>query len=203
MRLIELFPKTIAAASLGTLTTEVISLAIELIESSDKIVDLESDGAYTAEQQILEHDMFQDVKRELLGMCRGLSRAYGHAVEDIGICNSWGNVISHGQSIRLHKHRNSYLSGVFYLTGGSSFVLSNIGFDDIFGFMPKVAATNHRSCESFVIEPEPGGVILFPSNLYHSVMPSKDRQKRYSIAFNAVPLGLVGVPTGFVRMGAQ
>ncbi|HLU05921.1 MAG TPA: putative 2OG-Fe(II) oxygenase [Woeseiaceae bacterium] len=201
MNLIDLFPKTIAAANLETLTPELIRRAIEYIDAAEKTGLVESDGVYTTNQQLLEHDLFREVKQEIVSLCKRYSECLCHVVEGIRICNSWGNVIEHGQSIRLHRHNNSYISGSFYLTGGSSFVISNLGFHDIFGFVPRVSKSNYRSWESFAINPEPGGIVLFPSGLYHSVAPSTSKEKRYSIAFNAVPLGTIGRPTSLLDLG--
>ncbi|HEX7082445.1 MAG TPA: putative 2OG-Fe(II) oxygenase [Gammaproteobacteria bacterium] len=194
MNLIDLFPRTIGAATLQTLTPELIRRAIDLVEAAEK-VDLGSDGAYTVDQNLLDHELFTDVKREIIGLCKEFSASYSHVVEDIAISNSWGNVLAYGQSIRNHRHNNSYISGSFYLTGGSSLNITNSEFHDLFGFMPKVKPGNYRSWESFCIKPEPGGIVLFPSGLYHNVSPSRDAGKRYSIAFNAVPVGPIGRPT--------
>jgi uncharacterized protein (TIGR02466 family) len=201
MDLLDLFPKTIGVATLQTLTPDVIRRAIAYIEAAEKIVDIESDGAYTVEQQILDDEIFKDVREELIGLCKQLSESYCHVVDGLRICNSWGNVIAHGQSIRNHRHNNSYLSGSFYLSGGSSFILTNLGSQDLFGFMPKVNGGNYRSWDSFSIRPKPGGIVVFPSGLFHSVVPSKDREKRYSVAFNVVPQGVIGVPTSLLDMG--
>ena len=194
MNLIDLFPRTIGATKLATLTPELIARAIELVETAEK-VELGSDGAYTAEQNLLDHELFIDVKREVIELCKKLSESYSHVVEEVAISNSWGNVLAYGQSIRNHKHNNSYISGSFYLTGGSSLNITNSEFHDLFGLMPRVKPGNPRSWESFCINPEPGGIVLFPSGLFHSVSPSRDQGKRYSIAFNAVPVGAIGRPT--------
>lgn len=194
MNLIDLFPKTIGATKLETLTPDLIRRAIELVDGAEK-VELGSDGAYTVDQSLLDRELFIDVKREVIELCKKLSASYSHVVEEIAISNSWGNVLAYGRSIRNHKHNNSYISGSFYLTGGSSLNITNSEFHDLFGFMPKVKSGNFRSWESFCINPEPGGIVLFPSGLYHNVSPSRSADKRYSIAFNAVPVGPIGRPT--------
>jgi uncharacterized protein (TIGR02466 family) len=201
MDLLDLFPKTIGVTTLKALTPDVIRLAIAYIDAAEKTVDIESDGAYTVDQQILDNEIFNEVKEEVVGLCKQLSESYCHVVEKLRICNSWGNVIAYGQSIRNHRHNNSYLSGSFYLSGGSSFIITNFGSHDLFGFMPKINGGNYRSWDSFSIRPKAGGVVVFPSGLFHSVVPSKDREKRYSVAFNVVPQGVIGVPTSLLDMG--
>lgn len=199
MNLIDLFPRTIGAAKLKTLTPDLIRRAIEFIDHAEK-TGMESDGACTKEQQLLDAELFRDVKQEVIGLCKELSRAYGHAVDDIVIANSWGNVLWRGQSIRNHKHSNSYISGSFYLSYGATLNVTNSEFHDLFGFMPRVAESNYRSWESFWIRPEPGAIVLFPSGLYHNVSQERGDGNRYSVAFNAVPLGLIGVPTSLLDL---
>lgn len=202
MEFIDLFPRTIATARLRTLTPELAERAIEYIDAAEK-TGVESDGAFTKEQQILDEDLFRDVKQEVIGLCKEFSEAYGHVVEGIAIANSWGNVLWRGQSIRNHKHNNSYISGSFYLTHGSTLNIANTEYHGLFGFMPKIGNSNYRSWESFWIRPEPGGIVLFPSGLYHNVSPEQGDSKRYSVAFNAVPLGLIGVPTSLLDFGTR
>lgn len=200
MDLVDLFPKTIGVAQLQTLTPDVIDKAIELIEFGSR-VERGSDGSYTHEQQLLDKVVFRDVKAEIIELCKELAKAYSHRIEDIGICNSWGNIVGHGQNIHYHRHNNSYISGSFYLTEGSPFNILNNVHGDLFGFVPEVEdKENFRSWDSFNINPKPGRIVLFPSGMQHCVLPSDSPEKRYSIAFNAIPLGRVGGPTGLMNI---
>src|SRR5690606_3951625 len=143
--------KTIGVAQLQTLTPDVIDKAIELIEFGSR-VERGSDGSYTHEQQLLDKVVFRDVKAEIIELCKELAKAYSHRIEDIGICNSWGNIVGHGQNIHYHRHNNSYISGSFYLTEGSPFNILNNVHGDLFGFVPEVEdKENFRSWDSFNI----------------------------------------------------
>jgi len=203
MQLVDLFPKTIAVAELQSLTPEVIDKAREMIDISVNF-EIEGDGGYTREQQLLNKVIFREVKQEILGLCRDFAQAYSHIVDDIALCNSWGNVVNRGDSIRQHRHSNAYISGTFYLTEGSSFNLYNEDAQSLFGFQPALKpGNNYRALESFSIEAKPRRIILFPSNLRHSVLPSKQQEPRYSIAFNAVPTGRIGSPTNLLNISLQ
>jgi len=200
MHLVDLFPMTIAVSELKTLTPEVIGKAIEMIDISAS-VEIKGDGGFTREQQLLNKAVFREVKAEILGMCREFAAAYSHLVEDVGICNSWGNVIGKNDSIHYHRHSNAYISGSFYLTEGSSFNIYNENSQTLFGFQPALKpGENYRSMESFNIDPKPGRIILFPSNLRHCVLSSNNTARRYSIAFNAVPIGRLGAATNILNI---
>jgi len=201
VELVDLFPRTIAVSQLQSLTPEVIRQAVELLDQA-AMTGLGPDGGYTEEQQLLDHPLFREVREEILGLVRQLSDAYCHEVDAVRICNSWGNVVGFEQSIRYHRHDNSYISGSFYLTKGSRFQLLNNFHNDMFGIVPNVRpdANSFRALGALDIDPEPGRVILFPSGMYHCVVPSTSREKRYSVAFNTVPVGQVGKPTSFIDL---
>ena len=200
MELVDLFPRTIAVGELQSLTPDIIARATELIDISSGN-EVQADGGYTTDQQFLNRAIFREVKQEILGMCREFAKAYSHIVDDINICNSWGNVVGYGDSIRYHKHSNAYISGSFYLTDGSPFNITDRDRMDLFGFSPRLEkGDNYRAMESFTINPKPRRIILFPSGMMHCVLPSKDQAKRYSVAFNAVPVGRIGGPTGLLEL---
>lgn len=200
MELVDLFPKTIAVAELKSLTPEVIAKAIELIDISSGN-EVAGDGAYTTDQQFLDRVIFREVKQEILGLCREFVNVYSQIMDDLVICNSWGNVVGYGESIRYHKHSNSHISGSFYLTEGSPFNIMDRDRSELFGFKTQIkTGDNYRAMESFNISPKPGRIILFPSGLMHSVLPSKNPARRYSVAFNAVPTGRIGPPTGILEL---
>jgi len=201
MDFVDLFPKTIAVSELKSLSPAIIAKAIDLIDISSGN-EVEKDGGYTNDQQFLNRSIFREVKLEILELCREFARAYSHIIDDIYICNSWGNVVRHGDSIRYHKHANSYISGSFYLTEGSPFNIQDRDRVELFGgFLPCTqSGDNYRAMESFTINPKPCRIILFPAGLMHCVLPSKNPAPRYSIAFNAIPVGRIGPPTGMLEL---
>lgn len=198
--LVDLFPKTVGVAQLTTLTPEVIAKARELIDIGATYA-IPGDGGFTTEQQLLNKSVFREVKQEILGLCREFAAAHSHIVDDVAICNSWGNLLNHGDSIRYHRHSNAYISGSFYLTEGTPFNIINDDAQTLFGFSPAIrAGDNYRAMESFNINPKPGRIVLFPSNLRHTVLPSTSREPRYSIAFNVVPVGRLGAATNLLHI---
>jgi uncharacterized protein (TIGR02466 family) len=200
MEFVDLFPKTIGVGELKSLTPEIISQAKLLIDKSCA-VEIAGDGGYTANQQLLNEPLFASIKLEILSCCREFANAYSHIVEDFHICNSWGNVVNFGDNIHYHKHSNAYISGSFYLTEGSSFNILNSGFRELFGFAPALTpGDNYRALESFTIKPKVSRITMFPSGMMHCVLPSTSHDKRYSIAFNVIPIGKIGTPTGLMEI---
>ena len=102
MDLVDIFPATIAVAELKSLTPALIDAARRLIDQ-DTGNPVPGDGLYTREQQLLNLPLFADLKQEILGMCREFAKAHSHRIDDIAICNSWGNVVNFGDNIHYHK----------------------------------------------------------------------------------------------------
>lgn len=94
-----------------------------------------------------------------------------------------------------HLHKNSYYSGVLYLT--EHFDQSPIMF-----FNPNESKNsiltnppdefNSLNSQTWSINPEKNKVILFPSYLEHLVRVNLSPNDRYSIAFNFFPFGKIG-----------
>ncbi len=201
MELLDLFPRTIAVAEVHSLT-DIIGPAIELIDrdcGSNRVV---GDGDYTSEQQLLNKPLFREVRQEILKLCRDFSAAHSHIIDDITICNSWGNIVSKGDSIRYHRHSNAYISGTLYLSEGSPLNLIDRDREHLFGLTPALRQDNNpRALESFSIPPKPGRIVIFPSGLMHAVLTSHVDHNRYSISFNAVPVWQIGFETSFLVLG--
>ena len=91
-----------------------------------------------------------------------------------------------------HLHSNSFLSGVYYPKGNKNF---NIRFYKKNNFWDIEKTENNilnADWYSFNIFKD-NTLILFPSHLEHSIEKNLSDKTRYSIAFNTLPLGEIGV----------
>jgi len=78
--------------------------------------------------------------------------------------DSWGNILKKGDSVDLHSHYRSTISGILYLTENGPGT-----------YFPQL---NKKINEKI------GKVVLFNGNLLHSVPVYKGNEDRYTIAFN-------------------
>ena len=91
-----------------------------------------------------------------------------------------------------HMHCNSLLSGVLYLTDNASPIIFrhplpwrwSSGLNDKNDGMVK--------SNQFVMSPKKGDIVLFPSHVFHMILPHKNKVDRCSIAFNVHPTGQYG-----------
>ena len=115
-------------------------------------------------------------------------------VNNLKITQSWANYTSHGQEHHLHYHKNSVVSGVFYVNYPTP-----IGFygDDIwhfrnYDFKKRLDTHNILNSDSWQVQPGVGSTIMFPSSLKHKVPFNSSNETRISIAFNTFPAAEFG-----------
>ena len=107
-------------------------------------------------------------------------------VPEIKLKGYWFSVNSYGDYTTLHNHRDSVLSGVFYVDIPDE-NMGKINFersDDISYFLPPLESYNNFTGERASYQPETGRVLIFPSWLKHSVDANRSKKNRISVSFN-------------------
>ena len=114
---------------------------------------------------------------------------------DFKITTSWFTVTEIMEQSQYHQHKNSFISGVLYLDVNED--SGSITFEDFRDEQIKVPCTEYNALNSntYTVQPVNGVILLFPSKLWHVVNKNESKQKRYSLAFNVMPVGTVGMPT--------
>ena len=111
---------------------------------------------------------------------------------------SWSVKHIKGDESGSHRHANSMLSGVLYLqtdeTSGDIWFHKDPNTTTV--FTPTVdvtfTETNIFNSQIWAVRPKSNTLILFPSTLFHSVMPSQSDIDRYVVAFNYFAYGDFG-----------
>ena len=186
----------------ATLTTLDCQKGIDYLDRLSMIGKEGPEGEYTQDQQILEEDIFKEVKQEVIELTLQYSQqVLGHKVQGITIATSWANYTHSNEYIRPHTHPNSYISGCFYLNQGSNIAFHNpVPRKDMYMVSPSVNfnPNNKYTWATHSLTPRPNMLAIFPSGLTHSVDNSPT--KRYSVAYNTMPTGLIGKETGFINI---
>ena len=108
------------------------------------------------------------------------------------VTQCWANKNPPGSKHHEHVHPNSILSGVFYLKQDKT--LPPIQFSkSIQGAMkldPK--KYNNLNSETFLLPCVDGELLLFPSNLKHSVPTNMGKEARISLSFNTFSVDTLG-----------
>lgn len=194
LKIYNLFPTTILSTILNNIDTNDISLYQHHFSGKEYSNTL-NEGMYSKNNRVLDHPLFSKLKNEILNFSKKYLNNLGHVFEDLQIGSSWVNILNKKNTIKLHQHTNSYISGVFYLDSSSSIIFDNPLISKwFFSAVTKRNSKNFCTFNDFEIKPSSKQLVLFPSFLYHKVLPS-DTNDRISIAFNIIPKGEFGHDT--------
>lgn len=105
----------------------------------------------------------------------------------ISASKSWPVICNNGGTIKRHNHRNSCLSAVYYVqvpddtSGYIKFLASHSEMD----FLP----CSYTRCEFInsteaIYKPVEKRLIIFPSSLFHEVLPYMGKDGRFSISYD-------------------
>lgn len=113
----------------------------------------------------------------------------------LSICDSWLTKTKFMHKANNHYHRFSVLSGVFYFQkfdkSKLKFSFLNLLQQDYIKFLG-ISSSDKTKNQEVTVSPEQGKLIIFPSSIYHSILPNSDKETRYSLAFNTFFSGVVG-----------
>ena len=112
------------------------------------------------------------------------------------ITQSWVNVNMKGDYHHKHKHLNSLISAVYFVSGGTSnpivFTrnLSSRLFPSYEFLINNYTDINN---DTWKIENTNGTLLLFPSEIEHYVQTNNSNDRRVSISFNTFVKGIIGI----------
>ena len=116
------------------------------------------------------------------------------------ITTSWFTKTEKNAQINYHRHANCMFSGVYYPEQKGE--IANIVFNDFHpqsSFICAVNECNGFNTDEFKVKPLSDLLILFPASLYHKVEKNL-YNTRYSLAFNCIPTGDIGIGDSFIRL---
>ena len=113
------------------------------------------------------------------------------------ITQSWLNYTNKTQYHHKHYHHNSVISGCMYINAikdKDSIVFGKRMTGD--NWQLQALEQNYFNCNEFTVNVGTGDVVLFPSNMLHSVPKTNHEHTRVSLAFNSFWEGELGFMSG-------
>ena len=108
------------------------------------------------------------------------------------ITQLWGNRNPKGSKHHEHVHPNSIISGVFYLRQDPKLPPIQFSKGSQHGMKLDPKQYNILNSETFILPCTAGELILFPSNLRHSVPINMGEEERISLSFNTFSIDVLG-----------
>lgn len=148
------------------------------------------DNQITLEKYILNKSELSNIKDYINNSIQNYITNIYNSLDQLRITQSWVNKNLIGKSHHLHNHPNSILSGVFYFQCENS----HINFHNTIQktFQLRVSQLNNFNCPISQISVSSGDLLLFPSDLLHSVPPNTSSKERISLSFNTFVNGNLG-----------
>ena len=123
-------------------------------------------------------EMFTNIVLKILNEVSG--------VEKIKITTSWLTAIEPNATPTLHRHQNSWFSGVYYFQNSYS------GLEFKNPIERDIDLKNGKLTGNWRLQPEKNRLVIFPSYLYHKIEKNTSDEVRHSLAFNVMPDGTIG-----------
>ena len=174
--------------------------AMVLTEDTSKLKDHTEDMVCTYGTSLISSnnrvlEKYPKIKKILLNKFKKIAKEEYEYDNDFIITTSWFTKTEKDQESKLHSHKNSFYSGVYYF-GDYSEDSAPIEFETpLLPFSDFHIEPNHwniKTSQSWKISPQHNLLLLFPSYLRHSIVKSKEESVRDSLAFNIVPIGEYG-----------
>jgi uncharacterized protein (TIGR02466 family) len=158
---------------------------------------------YTENKKILNGKNYKSLKKkifeELEIYTRDILKVKKH--QRFYLTSSWINKHKENDFGQPHSHFNSIISGVYYFKApkNSGNIIFNIESNKM-PFAPTVRLDfeEHKieNSDEFFFEPIDGLITFFPSTLLHRIGINKQKELRYSLAFNFFVKGIFGTQEG-------
>lgn len=150
----------------------------------------------TLDQKVLENKPLKKLKQYLT---KKLNYYFYEALEfdstnSIYITGSWINYNSIGTSHHVHRHANSFMSGVFYIQAIDDSIVFHSNFNNFIMELNNKKNRTFSENDTYTMKVNTGETIIFPSTLKHGVPENKKDYERISLSFNTFIKGRIGDP---------
>ena len=141
---------------------------------------------------LLNHEQFKNIKNFIYESLNKFTKEVLMSDQRLVVTQCWLNKNPKGSKHHEHVHPNSIISGVFYFKQDPK--LPPISFSKSIQHAMKLDPKkyNNLNSETFLLPCTDGELILFPSNLKHSVPVNMGDEPRISMSFNTFSIDALG-----------
>ena len=146
----------------------------------------------SADSYLLEIEQLKNLKNFFYESLNKYTKNILQSEQRLVITQCWANKNPPGSKHHEHVHPNSILSGVFYLRQDKT--LPPIQFAKSVQAAMKLDPKkyNNLNSETFLLPCTSGELLLFPSDLKHSVPLNLGKESRLSMSFNTFSVDALG-----------
>jgi uncharacterized protein (TIGR02466 family) len=189
--LIQLFPKPVLISKYHKDFTEELnyikSLEHKLNEKSQKEYAKQSTNTF-----LLDEPELASIREFIEAYLKFYVHSVLECTDELVITQAWSNICEKGKKHHEHVHPNSIVSGVFYFQINENLPPIEFRNPNTHSFNLNIQKQNNFNSATFLLPLNSGELILFPSNLTHSVPENKSDLPRISLAFNTFAKNSLG-----------
>jgi uncharacterized protein (TIGR02466 family) len=186
--LLQIFPTPILITKYeGSLVDE-----LKYIDTLDWIEQKANQNFKSKDTYLLNHEQFKNIKNFIYESLNKFTKDISQSDQRLVVTQCWLNKNPKGSKHHEHVHPNSIISGVFYFRQDPK--LPPISFSKSIQSAMKLDPKkfNNLNSETFLLPCTDGELILFPSNLKHSVPINMGDEPRISMSFNTFSIDTLG-----------
>jgi uncharacterized protein (TIGR02466 family) len=151
-------------------------------------------SASSVDKYVLDNNIsLKDVKLKIIQEFNNFkNNILRYSNNEFKLTTSWFTEAKPYQESLVHRHKNCFYSGVYYIDvpkESAKINFFNYTDSDLYLVPQQSNAFNSDGVDLIV---NTGDLIFFPSNIYHKIPLNKSKHKRYSLAFNFFPTGVLG-----------
>ena len=186
--LLQIFPTPV----LITKYDDDISEETKYVENLEYISQKDNKNFKSKDSYLMKHESLKKIKSFFGESITRYTEKILNSKQRLVITQCWTNRNPPGAKHHEHVHPNSIISGVFFFRIGGK--LPPIQFAKTNQVAMKLDPTkyNNITAETFMLPCVPGELLLFPSNLKHSVPTNLGKEARISLSFNTFSVDTLG-----------
>ena len=141
---------------------------------------------------ILDNPELENIRKWIIFNINEYARNVMGSKSEMVITQSWLNKNGKGEHHHEHCHPNSMISGVWYPQINENLPPIEFRTSTARDISMEVDTYNQFNSATFMLPMRMGELIIFPSNLSHSVQPNQSDEERISLSFNTWCKGNLG-----------
>ena len=141
---------------------------------------------------ILDNPELENIRKWIHLKINEYARNVMGSKSEMVITQSWLNKNAKGESHHEHVHPNSMISGVWYPQINENLPPIEFRTSSARDVTLQIETYNQFNSATFLLPMRMGELIIFPSNLSHSVQPNQSDEERISLSFNTWCKGNLG-----------
>ncbi len=189
--LIQLFPKPVLISKYHKDFTK----ELEYVKSLEHKLNEKSQTEYAKQSTntfLLDEPELASIREFIEAYLKFYVHNVLECTDELVITQAWSNICEKGKKHHEHVHPNSIVSGVFYFQINENLPPIEFRNPNTHSFNLNIQKQNNFNSATFLLPLNSGELILFPSNLTHSVPENKADLPRISLAFNTFAKNSLG-----------